>query len=473
MNRLSVLYFDLTIESDSIEEDANQELDDQSDELDLERVERARRLLADKSGQQLLQLEREALREVREGLGMEIYTEGHDSQGNLACKIPVQSWFDVEHIQDWIARNMGGGDDIVYLSTYYAQVRQFTLFPRGVNGPRFGPNGPKGSLSDWLEACKPRPMISREQIPSEQAVPVVTWPDGWQLCRIKTNKTDHMSSFFELQSKSGNVVLFFSASDFFDQSGQPTFPVLEPRYVDCVSPLVIKKMAWFLYQCAPTELFQRGPSTQDIDDWCMARMLPDPVEQLTSDNDLEIRALEHHEAMVAGDRRADPDLDLFEAIVAELLESDDTVHANENGRTTLIAQFFTNEGIPYWLNHGVLEVVQDKERAAPGSAVMRNDTLYEPGWSVITDTVARLGIVTWYVTGENDAVVGAGRTAGEAFRDVPEFVWPGSFEEWAAKNHDVGQFTTDVEAYLLLGMWPVFLTDDDETFFGASEPVSS
>lgn len=70
-------------------------------------------------------------------------------------------------------------------------------------------------------------------------------------------------------------------------------------------------------------------------------------------------------------------------------------------------------------------------------------------------------VVTWSVVDDCDEqTFGSGRTPLEAMRTIPFLVWPGRWEEWAARHLLPGEVVEDPEVYLLLDTWPPCLQGD-------------
>lgn len=139
--RSAVVYFDLHCEEENIKEDAG---DPESPDHEL-----AKKILADKTGTILLDLEADALAQLKKTLGTSIGNEGHDKFDNLVCKITsVSTVEDVTKLFDKL--HVIGGDDIVDTGVPYFSAQGFTLFPEGVNGPQV----PYSDFDDWKEENK-------------------------------------------------------------------------------------------------------------------------------------------------------------------------------------------------------------------------------------------------------------------------------------------------------------------------------
>lgn len=124
--RSAVVYFDLQCEDYNIEEDAE---NPESPDHDL-----AKKILADKDGRILLDLEFNALKQLTKILGTRIGNEGH-ANDYLVCKITsVNTVDDVAKLFDKL--QVMSGDDVIDTGVPYFVAQGFTLFPEGVNGPQ-------------------------------------------------------------------------------------------------------------------------------------------------------------------------------------------------------------------------------------------------------------------------------------------------------------------------------------------------
>ena len=143
----AIMYFDISFEDYNVEEDA--------EDPDSPNYELATELLADP--QKGLRLEGDAMKEVGKMFGVRMSNEGHDNFGNLVMKFSVDSWEDVNRVNDIIGKNMGGGDDSIYLDVPYYAAQGFHLYPEGVNGPVYGvaAGSVDGDLEDWLDEFAP------------------------------------------------------------------------------------------------------------------------------------------------------------------------------------------------------------------------------------------------------------------------------------------------------------------------------
>ena len=140
--RSAVIYFDLHLEDYNVEEDAR----------DGKRL--AKRMMSD-GGKTVNEMERKALDKLSKLFKVRIFNEGHGSTDDLICGINVDSWADVNHILKILSKQHVGGDDEIDTGVRYFVARGFTLFPRGVNGPRFSDTLPTSGLTEWVEEHKP------------------------------------------------------------------------------------------------------------------------------------------------------------------------------------------------------------------------------------------------------------------------------------------------------------------------------
>lgn len=156
--RSAVIYFDIYFNMDSLEEDArdgDQERKQEAKEL-LNRIEAS-------GGRAVVQAELRAKNEVGKLLKVRVLDEGH-ADDVLDCKFDVGTYDEVARIHKEIFRHVGGGDDIIYLDTPYCEARGFTLFPKGINGPKIGAeSGLDMDWDDWLKLHKPRVAPRRKR----------------------------------------------------------------------------------------------------------------------------------------------------------------------------------------------------------------------------------------------------------------------------------------------------------------------
>jgi hypothetical protein len=138
--RKAMMYFDISCEDYNIEEDA-----ENGEPL-------AMKIMEDERGLVLHKLEGDAYKAVEKLFRVRLSNEGHDSSGNLVCKFPIDSVEDVENALKVINRNHIGGDDQIDTGVQYFTAQGFTLYPQGVNGPRYSENSQDdGTLEEWLE----------------------------------------------------------------------------------------------------------------------------------------------------------------------------------------------------------------------------------------------------------------------------------------------------------------------------------
>lgn len=137
--RKAIMYFDISCEDYNIEEDARD-----GDPLAME-------IMADKSGRVLHKLEGDAYKAVEKLFRVRLSNEGHDSAGNLVCKFSIDSVEDVENALKVINRNHIGGNDQIDTGVQYFTAQGFTLYPQGVNGPRYSDEGSYPTIEEFLE----------------------------------------------------------------------------------------------------------------------------------------------------------------------------------------------------------------------------------------------------------------------------------------------------------------------------------
>jgi len=137
--RKAVMYFQISCEDYNIEDDARD-----GDPL-------ATEIMEDKSGRALLNLEWDAYKAVEKLFRVRLTNEGHDSAGNLVCRFSIDSVEDVENALKVINRNHIGGDDQIDTGVQYFTAQGFTLYPQGVNGPRYSDEGSYPTIEEFLE----------------------------------------------------------------------------------------------------------------------------------------------------------------------------------------------------------------------------------------------------------------------------------------------------------------------------------
>lgn len=152
LQKSGILYFDLHFEDYNLEDDLGNigEITDEDHLAELASYKN------DKNGLFALSQEDKALEHLEKLFGRKIGNEGHGSYGDLVCKIPVSSHEEVEKLNEIVERNTIGGDDEIDAGERYHVARGFTLFPEGVNGPRYShESSSEGTIADWLEVNKP------------------------------------------------------------------------------------------------------------------------------------------------------------------------------------------------------------------------------------------------------------------------------------------------------------------------------
>ncbi len=454
--RLAFVAFDVKIDDDHIQELAESE-DGEHDERN---VELARKLISDP--REMNQLETHAMREVERKLrgaglpDLRVVDFGHDDWGNVSCQVSVSHWGDVRILNDWVQGHMGGGDDVVYLETPFAEVSGFVLFPEGGNGRRFGPGEKDGSLTDWVGDNRPR-AFARQQIPDlreqDLRVPIVVWDDGVELSRVifsempRRRRTAEDEVVFEIGTP-GRATVRILLGDFGE--GRAGFP--------CVSEVggtvphslsgkdwdkILPRVSWFLWAATPASKLEQGLSDGIVDEFFLPRRLPAWASELLADKKLEEDCLATHDEVARQSNVDETTPEIFKKIlrVERYVLTEPSHDPYQRGAV----EFPVLEGNTYHLFHGPLR---------------QKGSSHEPPWSVYTSWVKENGAASWYVVNGNDAVVGAGRTPVEALRDVPYLVFPGEEEAWRKKRFNPGRFVFDPELYLLLDDWTPFFWDD-------------
>jgi hypothetical protein len=148
----AMVYFDLYFEEDNLEED-------QGPNADEDQQQRAAEFLATGKGDitnAARKAEDDAMKEIgamlkKAGLNVRLGNEGHGSGDELVMKFGIDTVDQVKKLVDFIKRNTGGGEDVIYLNAPYMEARDFVLFPVGVNNDGFSVNG-DGDIEEWLEA---------------------------------------------------------------------------------------------------------------------------------------------------------------------------------------------------------------------------------------------------------------------------------------------------------------------------------
>jgi hypothetical protein len=450
--RYAVVYFDLQIDNDSIAETAYDE--------DSPDSEYANELLSDHRA--LLLLEQQAYAEIKKklsALGFRVFDEGHSEQ-SMTCKLGVSSWVDVDRLNRWIQGHMGGGDDVIYLDTPYASIQGFTFYPRGVNDISIGAS----DLDEWLSAQKPLAVdrthsALRADLPLEV---VAAWSDGVQLRRSAGSE-----KFFDghwepeeeirfdlfIEPDSVHVLSLFLAPLDDDR-------VLGPAEVQFVTAKkwwrteagtftrndAICRLTWFLLSTLPEQALQLEATASLLEDLRIRRFLPESISQLTEDHPIEQKALAFHRDLSS----APPEeiKDLISGLI--LMLGAESGHLDEQGQGHIV---FIVCGSEYSLI--CEEVFYDLDTKE-----------FSPSWIVHADffLVKRNPKASFIIVNENDVVIGAGRTPREALMDVPFFVWPGAYEEWASRMLQPGELPhkEEIEVLLILDELPPFYRSDAE-----------
>jgi len=147
--RDAVIYFDLVIEDDNIDEDAG--------DLEATLHEYAKNVRA--SDRMALDLEGQVYRDIQRALGVSVRNEGHSSEA-LICKVFPDT---VEQAAEFMEKLPDLGDQI---STPYGAVSYVRFYPQGLNKPwvswdHVSPqiSDQSAEFSDWLEIHAPRQLL--------------------------------------------------------------------------------------------------------------------------------------------------------------------------------------------------------------------------------------------------------------------------------------------------------------------------
>lgn len=451
-----MVYFDLQIDGDHIEETANDE--DSPDH------EHAKELVSDLRA--LLLLEQQAYTEIKKkfsALGFNVSDEGHGDGDALVCRFGVSSWVEVERLNQWVLGRRGGGDDVVYLDTPYANVQGFTLFPRGINGI-----GIRGSdFDDWLSTTKPlavdrtHPAL-RVDLPLEV---VAVWPDGVQLRRSAGSEKfleGHWAPEEEIRfdlfiEPDGVHVLSLFLAPLNDVR------VLGPAEVQFVTAKkwwrteagtftrndAICRLTWFLLSTLPEQALQLEAEASLLEDLRIRRFLPDSIGQLTEDHPIEQRALVLHRDQSSVSTEGT--LGLVSEVASML--GGNVYNVDLKDKVRYYSFGFDLGGNRY--SFICEEVSYDADSGD-----------FDPPWTVHADFFLnkRSPKASFVIVDENDVVIGAGKTPREALMDVPFFVWPGAYEEWASRMLQPGELLhrEEVEVLLILDELPPFYRSDVE-----------
>lgn len=454
--RRAIVYFQISFQYDNVKEDA--EDPERTDEL-------AKKLMADPTGNEVFPLEREAIREVGHLLGVHVVEESSDGN-DVHCKFGVSSWEKLKEVWDTISKHTIGGDDVIGLDVPYMEAQQFVFYPRGVNGPRFGPNEKDGDIWQWLEEHVPVPNVEPYAVVNmaPAGMVVATWDDGVTLRRVGTHETILTLELWEPSTRMCKLQLWDFDWHGVKVEGMVSFPTgfeltlspesdkaIERKYVQHRLDDCRRRLAWFLLRNSPASARSSFPF-DIVKQLFLPLHLPAPFAELRADEATDRLAMAVHKDVTSGNVSAH--LDVFDR-TARLTGAERQEHED-----AMVLYFRTAEGAELWLMHGRL-----------GSALSRDDPAeHFPPWRVETEWTEEHGPASWYVVDENQTVVGAGRSPVEALSDVPFLVWPDGGSEWEEIHLRPGQLTWDPEVWLLLGQWPAPMWADPEfRTFVASE----
>jgi hypothetical protein len=158
LNNQSIIYFELYFEEDNADDDYQNNLEEIK-ENDPEKYNFLMSYFPRRKpnrGYALHQLEEEAIKAaLRLFSPLKMGNEGHNNWSDLIMWISVNSYADVEKVEEVLAQNHTGGEDDIYIGLYF-QARDFRLYPQGINGPFFGPDyhsnrhDYQGEIWEWL-----------------------------------------------------------------------------------------------------------------------------------------------------------------------------------------------------------------------------------------------------------------------------------------------------------------------------------
>lgn len=448
-----VVYFDLVFQRYQAQEDLLhvKERHEEEDEVE-ERRERARRALEGGTRE----LERQALVELEKKLGVRVYVESSHDDDSVICKVTsLSSWEDVKRFYLSVGKLVSGWDDNIFLDTAYMEASRFVLYPKGVNGPRYGP-GETDDVAYWLESNEPSTkLVADLPVVERVGFRVASWDDGTELFRVPTTLRTSVykttvspgSANLRLLGPQGELLCELSLSNWEGQSFEAHELFVAGRRASLSDLRLLdrcaKKLCWFLL----SNLLPDFPSQAYealVQDLHLPAKLPDAFSAL-ADPEIEGKALRHHRWFTDPHGGSQLDGPLFER-VADVVEGEEGSDRTRDADHWMVP--FDIGSNRYWLCHGSIVKTGRTTRHDARWTVGEG---YEPAWVVRTDWIEKNGECTWFVVDGIETVVGAGRTPQEALRDVPAFVWPGEEEAWREKRTDPGRLDVDPEVYLILG----------------------
>jgi len=158
LNNQSIIYFELYFEEDNVDDDYENNLE----ELKENDPEKYNFLVTYRVRlHPLYALEDEAIKAVEKLFApLRVGNQGHNDAGDVIMWISVNSYADVDKVEEVLAKNHIGGEDTIDVGVMYYEARDFMFMPHGVNGPIFGPDyhsqHPRyqGEIWEWLALHK-------------------------------------------------------------------------------------------------------------------------------------------------------------------------------------------------------------------------------------------------------------------------------------------------------------------------------
>lgn len=277
---------------------------------------------------------------------------------------------------------------------------------------------------------------------------LATWPDGGRLSRVPENEGDDDTS-------DPDIVLGYWRGDEF-VTGIDLYGIRSPEDSSGTGQVEMKwdpggrdigaRVCWFLVETLSVSWFR----TRDIDNGMLLdlpyvpQFLDEEVIEVLADDRVEELAREMSEEMVGRIVR--------ESEPVEYDRAESTDEEKEQARTFLAR--LEEMGLGRFQDYGdeevdgalIFEVRGNKYHLEYRPTVRWADKAKRKGRG-------RHSVHAFSICSEagDFELVGSGNTPAEALRDVPFFVWPGTFEEWR-KRLDPGTLTFgDLDVYSLLG----------------------
>jgi hypothetical protein len=261
-----------------------------------------------------------------------------------------------------------------------------------------------------------------------QELPVCRWADGWELRRGRPGHglAGPDGAVFRLTDGEREV-----ATVVLRDLGLEYFPDLD-LYLGEEEPnrsTSLKRLRWFFWTCTPEHVWRKMIRYFTV----LALELPrDVSDRVLLLEKLEERALDHWKR---GDCEAVPPERLYQFSTELLVDGMSLAREAAKLLETKLHESVSSADLYFEAWDGALLRLRYSQDPAPM-------------WSVVEY--------------DDDEVFSTGRTPLEAIRGVPFLVWPGQWEEWAAKNLLPGELAEDPEVYLLLSTWPPCLLGDSE-----------